>query len=327
MSMPEGSVPAVFRPVPQPSTGAVDPADIAGAFAANTRAAYASDWRAWEEWARIHNVRTLPAFPEELVIYLKALAAAGAKFSTIRRRLAGICQVHKLAGCPVDRRGPAIDYALKRMARELGTAKKGRAEVMTSDIEAMLGRLDRSSLAGQRDAALLLLGFAGAFRASELVGLNFGDLEFKRDGVVVTLRRSKTDQQGAGREVGILYGRRERTCPVRALKAWISAGAAALPSAAGPLFCRIAGGTCTGERMRREQVWALVKRLGAAAGLDAARLGAHSLRVGHVTQALANGADVVKAKEQAGHRRLDTTLGYNRRRSLLADNTSGKLGL
>jgi site-specific recombinase XerD len=319
-------VPRSFEPIDR-RRPAADPEDVAGSFAANTRAAYAADWRAWETWARIHNVPTLPADPHELVGYLKEMARSGFKVATVKRRLSGIAQIHKLAGEPLDLRAASLEYALKRIAREHGAPRVGRAEVMTADLEAMLKHLDRSSARGMRDAAILLVGFAAGLRSSEIVGLNFGDVEFGRDGAIILLRRSKTDQGGQGQQVGILYGRREAMCPVRALKGWMKLAQAPLIDAKGPIFGHIREGIPTAQRLRRDAVWSLVKRLGTAAGLDAARLGAHSLRVGHVTQALANGADVVKAKDQLRHKRLDTTLGYNRRRSLLADNTSGKLGL
>ena len=215
-----------------------------------------------------------------------------------------------------------IAFALRRLARERGTAKVGRAEVMTADLEVMLAALP-SSLQGTRDRCILLLAFASGVRRSELVALDVADLEWRRDGVVLWIRRSKTDQEGKGQAAGVVYGRRERTCPVRALKAWLQAAAIA----DGPVFRPVRGAKVLPRRLTDEVVYTLVKRVGAAAGLDATRLGAHSLRVGHVTQALANGADPVKAKEQLRHRRIDTTLGYNRARSFGGGNTSGKLGL
>ena len=248
-------------------------------------------------------------------------AAAGRKVSVLRRRLAAIATLHRLQGAPFERNAPVIAFAMRRLARELGTAKTGRVELMTSEVEAML-RAIPVSLQGIRDRCILLLGFAAGLRRAELVAIELVDIEWRRDGVLLHIRRSKTDQEGSGEVVGVLYGRRERTCAVRALKKWLEAAAIT----EGPVFRPVRGGKALARRLSDEVVYTAVKRYGAAAGLDPSRLGAHSLRVGHVTQALANGADPVKAKEQLRHRRLDTTLGYNRVRPFQG-NTSGKLGL
>jgi site-specific recombinase XerD len=304
-----------------------DPADVAAAFASETRRSYAVGWRQWQAWCAARGASPLPAATVDVAAYAKALAEKGMKLGSIRVRLAAISQVHKLAGHPLNRNDPALSYAMKALANKLGDAREGRAEVMTADLAAMLEHLDRTTLRGKRDAAMLLLGFAGGLRRSEIVALNLPDLEWRKEGVIVRLRRSKTDQAGRGQQVGILRGSYPATCPYRALRAWLDAVTPTLAVVEGPLFRQIGKGGAAGRRVSDQVVYHLVKRLGAKAGLDASRLGAHSLRVGHVTQALANGADVVKAKDQLRHKRLDTTLGYNRRRSLLADNTSGKLGL
>ncbi len=314
------SVPAISDPGFAQSDAELR-ADLAGAYALNTMRAYRADWRDWSAWCeRTHN-RCLPAEPRAVRDYLADLAA-GKKVSTLRRRLAAVSRVHLQAGAKLDTRDPAIANFMRRIAREKGTAPAGRAEIMTDDLEAMLKGLPKN-LRGLRDRAILLIGFAGGLRRSEIVDIEVNDIAWRRDGLLLTLRRSKTDQEGRGQAVGILYGRREAMCPVRALKRWI---AAAEINDAGPLFRAVEAGKAIPRRLSDKMVWRLVKRCTAAAGLDPARLGAHSLRVGHVTQALANGADALKAKEQLRHRRLETTLGYNRRRSF-DGNSSGKLGL
>jgi integrase len=116
--------------------------------------------------------------------------------------------------------------------------------------------------------------FASGVRRSELVALDVADLEWRRDGVVLWIRRSKTDQEGKGQAVGVVYGRRERTCPVRALKAWLQAAAIT----DGPIFRPVRGTKVLPRRLTDEVVYTPVKRAGSAAGLDAKRLGAHSLR-------------------------------------------------
>jgi integrase len=317
---PEAAASLAPPPVERPS---VDGADLAGAFASNTKRAYAADWRSWKAWCADHGVVPMPAPPAEVADYVKARIAAGAALSSLRRAVAAIATAHKIAGRAFDRTDPALHFAMRRLARELGTAPKhAKAAISTAEITAMLPK--GGALLAIRDRALLLLDFAGGFRRSELVGIDVEHIEWRRDGIVVLLPRSKTDQEGAGQRVGILYGRRERTCPVRTLKAWLEASAIAT----GPVFREVRGSRVSEGRLDDEAVARAVKRHGAAAGLDPTRLAGHSLRAGHVTEALQRGADPIKAKEQLRHKKLDTTLGYNRAGATLGSgNTSGKLGL
>jgi integrase len=300
--------------------GAIDPADLAGAFAHNTRRAYAADWKDWSAYCAARDLSPLPAAPEQLREYILALADDH-KVSTIKRRLAAIAQMHRLAGLSFDRKAAPIYYALRRLAREKGTAAAGRAELLMSDIEKMLDVMPRG-LRGLRNRAMLLVGFAGALRPSELVGLRVEHVAWKRDGVTITIPKSKGDQDGAGQEVGIKYGKRDHTCPVRALKRWLEAARLA----GGPVFRLIVGHNIAPHALTPQAVWSLVKRYAQRAGLDAEPLGGHSLRVGCLTQALANGADPLAAQRHLRHKDLRTTLGYDRNKALGADNISGKLG-
>ncbi len=294
--------------------------DIEGAYSLNTARAYRADWRDWCAWCERSGVIPTPAAPRAVRDYLVDLAA-GKKVSTLRRRLAAIARAHKIAGYQFDRSDPVIQHAMRRLARELGTAPKGRDALMTADLVGLL-KLVPNTLRGTRDRAILLIVFAGGLRRSEAVDLNINDLEWRRDGIAVHLRKSKTDQAGAGELVLVEYGKRESTCPVRALKAWL-AGAKV---ESGAIFRLVTGATALPDAVSDQLVWRLIKRYGARAGLDVTMLGAHSLRAGHVTQALENGAELAKVKEQLRHRRLETTLGYNRGRSFKG-NSSGKLDL
>ena len=246
-----------------------------------------------------------------------------AALSSLRLAISAIATACRIARVPFDRRADDIYFAMRRLTRELGTApKQARAELLTADLVKMLpaGR----DLRAVRDRALLLIGFAGGFRRSELVAIDVEHLTWRRDGAVILLPRSKTDQEGAGQVVPIVYGKNERTCPLRALKAWLAAG----EIAAGPVFRVVSKGAIREERMHDVGVWRAVKRYAEAAGLDPSKLGAHSLRVGHVTQALENGAPLLKAKAQMRHSKLETTERYYRGTTeLFRENTSGKLGL
>lgn len=311
-----------------------DPADVAAAFAPNTRRGYASGWKLWAGWCEANGLCQLPADPATVARYCRAMGDAGMKLSTIRHRLAAIAQVHRLAGQPLDRDAPVLTTALDALARKHGTAKKGRAPVGSLDLAAMLETLDRTTMKGMRDAALLLVGFAGAFRSAELVALDFGDIEWKGErGVVITVRRSKGDQHGEGRQVGIVAGRRKATDPVAALRAWLEAAAMGLPSLDGALFSgvRVDRGTrkqfATRKRLPAQYVWRLVKRTAEAAGLDPERLGSHSLRAGCATQYAESGGDLARLQQHMRHAKVDTTAGYIRRGAILRDSVSAKLGL
>jgi site-specific recombinase XerD len=308
---------------PGPGPTGPDARDVAGSFSKATRRAYGADWNAWVIWCRVKNRKPFPAAPVDVADFLKDQAEArGLRMSTVRRRLAAIVQVHHLAGHALDRGDPALHYALKRLAREFNLMQTGKHELMTADIEAMLAATAHD-LAGARDKALLLMGFAGGFRRSELVALHVEDIDWKRDGIVLTIRRSKTDQEGQGQLVGIRYGMRDRTCPVRALKEWLrQSGITQGPIFRSVIHGRIGDGPLTGQVVAN-----VVKARAKKAGLDPSRVSGHSLRVGHVTQARENGADLADAQRQLRHKRIDTTARYDRKPSALRNSSSGKLGL
>jgi integrase len=177
---------------------------------------------------------------------------------------------------------------------------------------------------GLRDRALLLLGFAGAFRRSELVGLDVTDLELSSGGLVVTLRRAKTDQEGRSRRVGIPYGSSERTCPVRSLQAWLDSARIS----DGPVFRSLDKfQRVQNRRLSDKAVARIVKRRAAAVGLDPARYAGHSLRAGLATSAAAGGASERVIMAQAGHRSADMVRRYIRGGNLWRENAASLAGL
>ena len=207
--------------------------------------------------------------------------------------------------------------------RTKGTAQRGKAPAVTSVVRAMVeGAPDR--LLGLRDRALLLLGFAGAFWRSELVALDVEDLEFTAAGLVVTQRRSKTDQEGEGRKVGIPYGANPDTCPVRAVREWLDEAAVTL----GPVFRSVnRHGQVQPGRLSDKAVALVVKRHAPAAGVDPARYAGHSLRAGLATAAAAAGASERSIMNQTGHRSLPTLRRYIRDGQLFRDNAAAAAGL
>ena len=204
-----------------------------------------------------------------------------------------------------------------------GTATAPKAPTLTDDIRAMVDATD-AGLIGARDRALVLLGFAGAFRRSELVCLDIEDCSFGKDGLTVMLRRSKTDQDGAGRKIGIPYGSNPETCPVRTIQAWIEQ--AVLSD--GALFRSInRHGQVQAGGLSGMDVARVVKKLAERAGLDPAKYAGHSLRAGHATSAAIAGASERSIMKQTGHRSVQMVRRYIRDGSLFRENSAGKLGL
>lgn len=291
--------------------------------APNTRRAYKSDWADFAEWCRYHGVTELPASSETVALYLTD-CAEGLKTSTLQRRLSTISQAHQAAGHESPTHHPAVRAVWQGIKREKGRAMQGKSPTLTADIRCMIEHLPPEKLLSVRDRCLLLIGFAGAMRRSELVGLDIGDVQDTGEGLVVTIRRSKTDQEGAGRKIGIPYGSTPVTCPVRAFREWkIKSGIEA-----GALFRGInRHGTMRDTRLTDQMVARIVKRALLAAGREAETFAGHSLRAGLATQAALNGVSERSIQEQTGHKSLPILRRYIRDGSLFRENAASKIGL
>jgi integrase len=290
--------------------------------AENTLRGYRSDWRDFVGWCEGHAVCPLPASPEVVASYI-AECAGRLKVGTIQRRLNAIAEAHKAVGVDSPTSSGMVRNTLKGIRRSLGVAPAQKAPALTDDIRAMIGVAD-DGLIGLRDRALILLGFAGAFRRSEVVGLDVADLAFGHDGLTVNLRRSKTDQSGEGRKIGVPLGSNPDTCPVRTLQAWLEAAGIA----EGPVFRSMdRHGRLQAARLAPADVARVVKKLALRAGLDPARYAGHSLRAGHATSAAIAGASERSIMNQTGHRSVQMVRRYIRDGSLFRENSAGKLGL
>jgi site-specific recombinase XerD len=296
----------------------------ANAKAENTRRAYRSDWADFTAWCEARGLPSLPASPDTVALYVSDLASVGRKVSTIQRRLSSISQAHQLAGHdPSPTASSRVRTVFAGIRRTLGAAQTGKAAAVVEDVRAMVAKLPETTI-GVRDRALLLVGFGGAFRRSELVALVVEDVEFVRNGLAITIRRSKTDQAGVGRKLGIPFGSKPATCAARSLRAWLDAAAITT----GPLFRAVdRHGHVAREALTGRAVADIVKRSAERAGLDPTRYAGHSLRAGLATSAAAAGASERSIMNQTGHKSTTMVRRYIRDGSLFRENAAGSVGL
>lgn len=288
----------------------------------NTRRAYASDWDDFARWCQPYGFVPLPARPETVALYLTALADA-LKPSTLGRRLATISQVHQAAGHETPTAAAPVRLVWAGIRRAKGTDQHGKAPAVTPELRRMVDTLD-DRLISVRDRALLLIGFAGAFRRSELVGLDLKDVHSGHDGLTVFIRKSKTDQEGQGRKVGIPYGSHPHTCPVRAYGTWLEK----CGLTEGPLFRSVTRhGKLQPGRLSDRAVALIVKRAAEKAGLDPDKYAGHSLRAGLATSAAQAGVSERSIMAQTGHKSVVVARRYIRDGSLFRDNAAAQVGL
>jgi integrase len=291
-----------------------------GARAEATRRAYRSDWAHFDGWCRDHGLVALPAAPETVGLYLAAHATVLA-VATLTRRLSTIATAQRMAGHQLDSRHPAIRDVMRGLRRARGTAQR-HAEALTTDRLRRLLATCGDRLIDTRDRALLLVGFAAALRRSELVALDVADVAVAPEGLRVTIRRSKGDQEGAGQVVAI--GRTgSPTCPVAAYEGWI----AAAEITEGRAFRAVDRHGRVADRLSTNAVAGIVQRRAALAGLDAAAFSGHSMRAGFATSAAAVGVEEREIMRQTRHRSTEVLRRYIREGVLFARNMSLEVGL
>lgn len=292
--------------------------------AENTRRGYQSDWYHFSTWCEAQSVSNLPCLPETVAYYLSDLVERGYKVSTLQRRLSSIAIAHKTAGYPSPLEDAGLRTVWRGIRKELGTAPQGKKPLFTTDIKNMINNLKLDTLSGLRDRALILVGFAGGFRRSELVALDVDDIEFQREGLIILIRRSKTDQTGEGRKIGIPYGSQLKTCPVRGLQDWLSASLITN----GPLFRKVnKGDWVEPRRLSDKSVANIIKRMAESIGADPAQYAGHSLRAGFATSSAAAGANERDIMRQTGHKSVVTVRRYIRDGEIFRENAASRLGL
>ena len=305
--------------------------NVADTMAAESLRAYNSRWSAFCAWADRAGRVPFPASPSTVAAYLEELESQGKSAATIAQVIAAISKAHKIRGAASPCSSEEVRTARKAAARRLGTAQRQKAAATSEVIRALVSGIEGESLLDLRDRALILCGYAGAFRRSELAALRVSDLREEKaaDGrpvIVITVRRSKTDQTGAGMEKAIFAapGKSKTFCPVAALRAWIAAAGLHRDAA---LFPRIRkGGHMGADPMGGDSVALVIKKRAAAAGVEL-DLSGHSLRRGFVTSAVMSGASERSIMNQTGHKSVVTVRRYIERHNVLTDNAAAVLPL
>jgi integrase len=294
------------------------------ALAENTRKAYAADWRAFAEWCEAGGVPSLPASPLVVAGYLASQAGKLGR-SGLRRRLAAIARQHRQAGAVWEGRHPAIADTLRGILGQHGQPVRPAAALTSTEVKRLLNACG-SDLGGMRDKALLLAGFAGALRRSELVGLDVEHIRFTTEGMTLHIPHAKGDQEREGASIGIPRGLNPLSCPVRAMEQWLRQAKLRY----GAVFRRIGGGGALEDRLRPQGVWFILRRRAEIAGLavDAGeRLSPHGLRAGFITEAYLKGALDEQVMHHARQKTIATTQGYRRRARITRDSPARLLDL
>jgi site-specific recombinase XerD len=291
-----------------------------GARAEATRKAYRSDWQHFEGWCLAQGLLPLPAVPGTVGLYLAAHADA-LSVATLTRRLSSIATAHRLAGYSLDTKAAPIRDVMRGLKREKGTAQR-HAEALTVPLIRRVLDTCGTRLIDRRDRALLLIGFSAALRRSELVALTMDDVAVVPEGLRITIRRSKGDQEGEGQVIAV--GRTgTATCPVEGFLAWVSA--AGIDT--GRVFRCINRHGHLGAKLSTNAVAEIVQRRAALAGLNPQAFAGHSMRAGFATSAAMNGVEERIIMRQTRHRSAATVRRYIRDGELFQRNLSAEVGL
>jgi site-specific recombinase XerD len=286
---------------------------VTASLADNTRRAYRGDLADFLRWGGV-----VPCSTKTLAAYVADRAKTHSPY-TITRRVVGISRAHVSQGLTDPAKTDLVRTVLRGVRRKKGTAQRQVAPLLKQDLLSILPLMQGTK--GIRDRALLLLGFAAALRRSELVALDVQDLQFVKEGLLVTLRRSKTDQEGEGRKIAVPRGRTS-ACPVKAVQHWLEHA----QIADNAIFRSVSkSGQVSQSRLTAQSVALILKRYTQAAGLKASDISGHSLRSGLVTSAVQAGVAAHKIQQQTGHRSTEMLVRYIRDANLFENNAAGLL--
>ena len=299
---------------------------IRAAKAPSTRKAYQSDFRIFESWCASHGLASLPSAPQTIALYIASCVVARLAPATIARRLASISKAHQAAGfenSPASTKYFVVGEVLKGARRTLGVAQKCKDPLLLNDVVRLIVACPKNLL-GLRDRALILISIAGAFRRSELCAMTVSDLCFSASGLVVNIPSSKADQEQAGEKVAIVFGEHKDTCPIKALREYLSAA----NITEGAVFRGVdRHGNVSSTVLHRDSIAAIFKTAAARAGMNATNIAGHSVRAGMATQAALNGSSERAIARTTRHRSRRVLRRYIRPGEMFRENASASLGL
>tara|TARA_A100001388_G_C28705309_1_gene468320 strand:- start:115 stop:1020 length:906 start_codon:yes stop_codon:yes gene_type:complete len=274
----------------------------------NTLRAYQSDFKDFSAFCNKNGFSSIPTQPKIIALYITHLSK-NSKFSTLKRRIASISVIHKLKGHYLDTKHPIIMENLHGIKRTLGSRQKAKKPILIKDLKLIINAIDKEKI---RDKALILIGFAGGFRRSELVNIDYEDIEFVNEGVKILIKRSKTDQSGEGAIKAIPYFDNQEFCPVTSLKNYIKEKL--VTNNEGKVF-----------DISDKSVALIIKRYAEKAGLDSSKYAGHSLRSGFATTAAEFGAEERNIMAMTGHKTTQMVRRYIHEANLFKNNALNKI--
>ena len=290
----------------------------------NTLRAYKSDFKDFGIFCSKHGLNSLPTEPKIVSLYLTHLSK-NSKISTLRRRLVSISMVHKLKGHYLDTKHPIIVENLMGIRRIKGSIQKGKKPILINHLKSIINVINEKKIdeiKKYRDKSLILIGFGGGFRRSELISIDYEDLEFVTEGLKITIKKSKTDQFGEGMTKGLPYFTNETYCPVFNLKKWLEIS----KIKSGPIFRGFSKGLLLkNKRLSDQSVVLLIKEYLNLAGIDNRNFAGHSLRSGFATVAAESGADERSIMAMTGHKNTQMVRRYIRDANLFKNNALSKV--
>ena len=290
----------------------------------NTLRAYKSDFKDFGKFCAKHGFNSLPTEPKVISLYLTHLSSSS-KISTLRRRLVSIGVVHKIKGHYLDTKHPIIIENLMGIKRKKGSIQTGKKPILINHLKQIINVIDEQKIEKikkLRNKTLVLIGFGGGFRRTELISINHEDIDFVQEGVKITVRKSKTDQYGEGMIKGLPFFSNEKYCPVTNLKNWLILS----KIKTGPIFRRFAKGSIlTRHRLTDQSVVLIIKDCLKLAGIENQNFAGHSLRSGFATVAAESGADERSIMAMTGHKTTQMVRRYIREANIFKNNALSKI--
>ena len=277
----------------------------------NTLRAYQADFKDFTKFCLKNSFNSMPSDPKIIALYLTHLSSFS-KFSTLKRRLASIKVIHRLKGHYIDTKHPIIAENLMGIKRKMGVKQTSKKPILINDLKLIINVInkDKNEYKKLQNKALILIGFAGGFRRSELVSIEYEDIEFVNEGVKILVQRSKTDQTGLGMMKAIPYFQNKIYCPVTSLRDWIS-------------HSKISDGKIF--KISDRTVALTIQKYALLAGLDKTKYAGHSLRSGFATSTAETGADERSIMAMTGHKTTQMVRRYIQEANLFKNNALNKI--